>query len=76
MALTRATGTEKQCVFPLSDEGARGQVEDQTPIHLGIKGEVEVIQRLVGVAERGLFTPPLQQPLTAAGQLVGDQARN
>jgi len=48
----------------------------QTAIHLGIEGEVEVVQCLVGVAECSLFAPPLQKALTAPGQFVGDQGRN
>jgi len=74
MTFARAARTEKQRVFPFGDESAGSQIEDQAAIHLGIKGEVEVVQRLVEVAERGLFTPTLQQSLATAGQLVGDQA--
>ena len=48
-----------------------GQVEDQTAIHLRVEGEVEVVQRLLRVAEGGLFAPPLQQPIAAPGQFVG-----
>jgi hypothetical protein len=28
------------------------------------------------IAEGGLFAPPFEQPLTAPGQLIGDQARD
>src|SRR5438034_11540901 len=58
VALARAAGAEKQRIFPLGKERARGQVKDQAAIHLRIEGEVEVVQRLVHVAERGLFAPP------------------
>jgi hypothetical protein len=76
VALARAAGTEKQGVFPLADESARGQVEHQTAIHLGIEGEVKVVQRPVGIAERSLFTAPLQQALAAPGQFICDQTRD
>ena len=69
-------GPEKQCVFALADEGARGQVEDQTAIHLRIEVEVEVVERLLRIAEGGLFAPALQQSVAAPGQFVGDQARD
>ena len=55
---------------------ARSQVEDQAAIHLGIEVEVEVVERLLRVAEGGLLAPPLQQAVTAPGQFVGDQARD
>ena len=71
--LARAAGAEKQRIFPLGKERARGQVKDQAAIHLRIEGEVEVVQRLVHVAERGLFAPPVEQSFAAPGQLVGDQ---
>ena len=76
VTLARAAGTEKQRIFPLADEGARGQVEDQAAIHLRIEGEVEVVQRLVRIAEGGLFAPALQQPVAAPGEFVGDQTRD
>jgi hypothetical protein len=66
----------KWLFFPLGKERARGQVEDQAPIHLRIEGEVEVVQRLVRIAERGLFAPPVEQSLAAPRQLVGDQTRD
>ena len=53
-----------------------GEVEDQTAIHLRIEVEVEVVERLLRIAEGGLFAPPLQQAVAAPGQLVGDQARD
>ena len=76
MTFARAAGAEKQSIFPLGDEGARGQVEDQTAIHLGIESEIEIVQRLLRVAEGGLLAPPLQQPLAATHELIGDQTRN
>jgi site-specific recombinase XerC len=45
MTFARAAGAEKQSIFPLGDEGARGQIEDQTAVDLGIEGEIEIVQR-------------------------------
>src|SRR5271167_674147 len=76
MRFTSAARAEKQCVFPLANEGTRCQVENQTTIHLRIEGEVEVVQRSVRVAEGGLFAAPIEQPLAAPAQLVSDQTRD
>src|ERR1700733_4851494 len=76
MALASAAGAEEQSVFPLSDEGAGGQIEDQAAIHLRVKTEVEIIQSSLRVAERCLFTPPFQQTVTPSGQFVRDQTRD
>ena len=66
----RPSRTEKQSVLSFVDEGAGGEVEDQTPIHLGIEGEVEVVERAVGIAEAGLFAAAFKQPVGAARELV------
>ena len=76
VALARAAGAEKQRVFSLGDEAAGGEIEDQAAIHLRIEGEVEVVERPVGIAEAGLFAPALQQSVAAPGQFVGHQARD
>ena len=55
---------------------AGGQIEDQAAIHLRVEGEVEIIERSVRVAKAGLFTPSLQQTISAAGEFVGDQTRD
>ena len=65
---------EKQSVFALVNEGGCGQVKDETAIHLGVEGEIEVVQSLVGVAKAGLFAAAVEQALTAPGQFVVDQA--
>ena len=52
---------------------AGGQIEDQAAIHLRVEIEVEVVERLVGIAEAGLFAPPFQEPVRAPRQLVGDE---
>src|SRR5271167_2141900 len=76
VAFAGTARTEKQRVFALSDEGAGGQIEDQTAVHLRVETEVEIIQSSLGVAEGCLFAPPLQQTIAAPGQLIRDQARD
>jgi len=76
VALARATRSKKQCVFAFADEGAGGQVVDQTAIHLRIEVEVEVIERLMRIAEGGLLAPSFQQAVATPRELVGDQARD
>ena len=56
-----------------SDEGAGSEIEDQAAIHFLVEVEVEVVERLLGVAELGLFFPPLQQALATPGEFVRDQ---
>ena len=75
MTLARAAGPEKQRILAPIDEGAGGEIEDQAAIHLGVEGEVEVVERLVGVAEAGLLAAAFQQAVGAAGEFVGDQSR-
>jgi hypothetical protein len=61
VALARSTWAEKEAVFPLADEGAGSQIEDQAAIHLGVKPEIEIIQRLLGaVTKLSLFVATLQ----------------
>jgi hypothetical protein len=65
------TGTEKQGVFPLADEGAGGQGEDQAAVHFRIEGEIEVVQRFPRITESRLFAAAFQQPVAAPGEFVG-----
>jgi hypothetical protein len=57
-----------------SDEGAGGQVEDQTAIHLLVEVEVEVFEAPLWVAKLGLLGPSLQQAIAATIEFVRDQA--
>jgi hypothetical protein len=57
-----------------SDEGAGGQVEDQTAIHLLVEVEVEVVESPLWVAKLGLLGPALEQAIAATSEFVGDQA--
>src|ERR1700687_3548594 len=42
----------------------------------GLKLKSEVVERLLWIAEAGLFAPPFQQAVAAPAQLVGNQARD
>jgi len=56
------------------DEGTGGQLKDQAAIHLLVEGEIEVVESLERVAERGLLAPAFQHAVGAAGEFIGDQA--
>jgi hypothetical protein len=53
-----------------SNEGAGGQVEDQTAIHLLVEVEVEVVEGPLRVAKLGLLGPALQQTIAATSELL------
>ena len=57
-----------------SNEGAGGQVEDQTAIHLLVEVEVEVVEAPLWVAKLGLLGSALQQAIPATSEFVRDQA--
>src|SRR5208282_429434 len=74
MTLAGARRPKKQAVFVASDEGAGGEIEHETAIHLAVEAEVKVIESFLSVSERGLFVSSLQQSLTATSEFVGDEA--
>ena len=76
VAFAGAARTQEQRIFPLADERAGGQVENQAAVHLRVEVEIEVVQALFGVAERGLFAAAVEQALAAPREFVGDQTRN
>jgi hypothetical protein len=57
VALAGSAGAQKQGVFALADERARGEIEDQTALEVGIEVEVKIIERAIWIAEAGLFAP-------------------
>ena len=71
-----ARWTENEGILVASDEGAGGQIENQAAVHFGIEGEVKAVQGFVGITELSLLAPAFQQPVTTAGQLIADQARD
>jgi hypothetical protein len=73
VTFARASGAEEQGIFAPSDECGGGQIENQTAIHFRIEGEVEVVERPVGVAEPGLFAAPVQQTVGASREFIGNQ---
>jgi len=76
VTLARATRTEKQRVLTLADEDGGSQVEDQAAVGLGIESKVEIVESLQRITESRLLSTPLQEPISATGQLVRDQARD
>src|SRR5436305_310677 len=76
MAFARSSRTEKQSIISLADEAAGRQIENQAAVHLGIEGEIEIVECPAGVAEAGLFAPALQQSVAASRQFVRYEARD
>ena len=75
MALARTGRTDQECVFALGDEPRGGELEDEGAVDLLVEGEVEAVERAVGVAKPRLLVPPGEQPVLAALELVGDERR-
>src|SRR5215471_18424363 len=75
MTLARAAGAEKQGILAAIDEAAGGEIEHQAAVELWVELKIEVVERLVGIAEAGLFAATLQQPARPFGELVVDQSR-
>jgi hypothetical protein len=74
MALAGAGWAEEEGVLVPVDEGPGGEVEDETPVHLLVEGEVDVVERLLGIAEPGLFGPAFEKTQSSAVEFVVDQA--
>jgi hypothetical protein len=71
-----AARARKQGIFSFGDEPSGGQIEHKATIHFGIKSKVEIIERVVWVAESSLLPPSRDQPFATQVQLVSDQARD
>src|ERR1700687_2898057 len=76
MTFPGTTWAQKQGIFAARDEGAGSEIKHQTAIHLRIKSEVEVVERLVGITKAGLLSAAVQQAVRAAGEFVRDQTRD
>jgi hypothetical protein len=76
MTLAGAGRAEKQAVLMFGDEVGRGQVEDEAAVHLLVEVEVEVIERLLWIAELGGLSATVQQTVTATIQFIGNEARD
>ena len=67
-------GPRKSASSRLANESGGGEVEDEAAVHLRVEGEVEIVERTIGIPEAGLLAPALQQAIGPAFQFVGDQA--
>ena len=76
VALAGARRAEEEGIIALTDEARGRQLVDERPIHLSVEGEVETIQRPVGVAEAGLLVAACEQAVLPALELVGDERRD
>jgi len=66
---------EEHDVIVGGEEAAGGELEDEATIELLVEGEVEAIERFVGVAELGLFQAAGEQAIGATGELVVEEER-
>ena len=78
MALGKVTlaGTrlaDQQDVLALGDEACGSELEDECAVDLLVEGEVEAVERAVGVSESGLLVSSGEQAVLAALELVGDE---
>jgi hypothetical protein len=77
MTFARTSGTEKQCIFSPGNETGGCQIENEAAVHFRIEGEIEVVERFLGIAELGLFAAPFEQTVGASCEFVtyeaGDQ---
>ena len=74
VTLPRARPAEKEPVFPLGDEAAGGELEDEGPVHLRVEVEIEGVEGLAGIAKARLLEPALEEPILAFEQLVLDKS--
>ena len=65
VALAGTGRTEQECVFALGDEACGGEFEDERAVDFLVEGEVEAVERAVGVTESGLLVAPDEQPVLA-----------
>ena len=55
------------------DEGAGSQLKDQAAIHLGVEGEIKVVEGSEGIPKFGLFASAFEQAVGPPGEFIGDQ---
>jgi len=65
MTFARAARAEKQGILAAIDEAAGSKIEHQAAIEFGIELRIEDVERLIGIAEPGLFAAAIQQPASA-----------
>ena len=76
VALAGAWRVEEEGILALRDEPRGRELVDERSIHLRVKGEVEAVERAVGVAEAGLLVAAREEAILAALQLVADERRD
>jgi len=73
VTLPRTGRADQQRVLALSDESGGGELEDESAVDLAVEGEVEAVERAVGVPESGLLGAPGEEAVLAAEELVGNE---
>lgn len=64
--------TEERGILMLGDECAGGKLEGQTPIHLLVEAEIEIVEGFESIAKLGLLVPALQEPIGATDKSIED----
>src|SRR5688572_1926321 len=76
MRLPGSARAKKQTVFAFLNESAGGEIEHQAAIHLGVEGEIKIVQCAVCISEAGLLTAPFQQTIRSTGKFIRYQTRD
>jgi hypothetical protein len=58
------------------DEVSGGEIEDEAAVHLLVEVEVEVVERFLRIAKRGVFSAAFQQTIAPTMQFIGYEARD
>ena len=64
---------EQERVLALGDEARGGELEDKRAVDLLVEGEIEAVERAVGVTEARLLVAPGEQPVLAPLEFVADE---
>src|SRR5260221_9436098 len=76
MALARSWRSEEQSVFASVHELSRGELVDESSVHLAIEVEVEVVDGSAAVSELGRLRPSFEQTISPASQFVVHEHRD
>src|SRR5262249_24769966 len=72
MALARAWRTQQQSILAPGNERTGSQIEHSAAIHFLVEAEVKVVESLMRIAEAGLFSSALKQPIASPAEFVRD----
>src|SRR5262249_6664960 len=72
MALARAWRTQQQSILAPGNERTGSQIEHKAAIHFLVEAEVKVVESLMRIAEAGLFSSALKQPIASPAEFVRD----